>query len=399
MKHFVKRLSALFMAMILVMGVSVIAFAADASVTFRSLAEGFEFQPGSRYTATDLFDHFKNVMPGDKLTESIKIKNTAVDCDFIRLYLRTAVHDEHAEAMQDFLSKLTMRIYNGAELIYESSPDQAAALANNVFLATLHSGESCNLKVELDVPIELDNKYANRIGEVDWIFLAEGIENEKLTVHKVWDDNGYPDRPDSVQVHLLCNGTIHETVELNQDNQWTYTWDGLDDRYQWTVEEEAVSGYESAYKAEGNTVFITNSRDYTPPVNPEPKPEPENLTVKKVWSDEENKNGQRPDCITVTLYNGEQAVDKGILSAGNNWSYTWHNLDGSGDWSVLETGIPKGYTPSYHTKEGVVTITNTASLIQTGQMSWPIPVLGGLGFSFIAVGLFVMSRKRRKNCA
>ena len=108
--------------------------------------------------------------------------------------------------MEDFLSQLTMRIYNGEELIYESSPDEAGALADNVFIGALNPGETSQLRVELDVPAELDNRYANRVGEVDWVFLAEGIEYGKLTVHKVWDDNGDPERPDSVSVNLLRDG-------------------------------------------------------------------------------------------------------------------------------------------------------------------------------------------------
>ena len=31
----------------------------------------------------------------------------------------------------------------------------------------------------LHVPAELDNKYANRVGEVDWLFTVEGFNNEK----------------------------------------------------------------------------------------------------------------------------------------------------------------------------------------------------------------------------
>ena len=128
-------------------------------------------------------------------------------------------------------------------------------------------------------------------------------------------------------------------------------------------------------------------------------PEPVDLTVKKVWSDENNKNGNRPGSVTVTLYNVKEAVEKVTLSAKNNWTYTWEDLDGSGDWSVLETGIPKGYSPSYRTKDGVVTITNTASLIQTGQMNWPIPVLGTLGLLLIACGFIVMTKKRKNERA
>lgn len=423
MKRTFSKISSLLLALIMVFSMSVTAFAADSTITFKGLQEGFEAQPGSEYTDTDLFDNFKDVMPGDQLTETIQIRNEAADCDYIKVYMRAVVHDEngnpltYSEAfentdgkdqanvdgqrdetvatMQDFLKQLTMRIYNGEELIYNSTPDSAGALADNVFLGTLSKGEALSLTVELDVPITMGNEYANRVGEVDWIFLAEGIEYEKLTVHKVWDDNGYPDRPDSVTVHLMKDGISAETVVLNEENQWTYTWDDLDDRYQWSVEEEVPTGYEVSYKSEDNKIFITNHKDYTPPV----PSEPEDLTVKKVWSDENDKRDIRPDSVTVTLYNGDKAVDKVTLGAWNNWTYTWTNLDGDGDWSVLETGIPKGYTPSYRTNGDVVTITNTATLIQTGQLNWPILLLGGLGVLMIGFGIVVIGKKKKSGNA
>lgn len=424
MKRKVNKLASFLLAIIMVFSLSVTAFAADSSITFKGAQEGFDFQPGSEYTATDLFDNFKDVMPGDKLTETIQIVNEATDCDYIKLYMRAIVHDENGNpltysepfeqldgkdqsgenqtpvdgqrdetvaTMQDFLSQLTMRIYNGTELIYNASPDEAGALVNNVLLGTLSKGESLNLKVELDVPIELGNEYANRVGEVDWVFLAECFEYEKLTVHKVWDDNGYPNRPDSVTVHLLRDGKEYEEIKLSEDNQWTYTWDELDDRYDWSVKEDVPAGYDETYKTEDNKVFITNYMDYEPVVPAEPV----DLTVKKVWSDENDKLDIRPDSVTVTLYNGDTAVDKVTLGAWNNWSYTWTDLDGNGDWSVLETGIPKGYTPSYRTNGDVVTITNTATLIQTGQLNWPIPVLGGLGVLMIFFGILIMRKKRK----
>jgi len=45
----------------------------------------------------------------------------------------------------------------------------------------------------------------------------------------------------------------------------------------------------------------------------------------------------------------------------------------------VESSIPKGYVPYYNARYGTVTITNTAMLLQTGQLNWPIPVLCGLG--------------------
>ena len=35
--------------------------AAEPSVTFRGLEEGFKFAPGSEYTATDLFQNFQDI--------------------------------------------------------------------------------------------------------------------------------------------------------------------------------------------------------------------------------------------------------------------------------------------------------------------------------------------------
>lgn len=423
MKRTFRNLSSLLLALVMILSLSVTAFAADSSITFKGAQEGFDFQPGSQYTATDLFDSFKDVMPGDKLTETIQVKNEASDCDYIKLYMRAVVHDENGNpltyselfentdgkdqanvagqrdetvaTMQDFLSQLTMRIYNGTELIYIASPDEAGALVNNVLLGTLSKGESLNLKVELDVPIELGNEYANRVGEVDWVFLAECFEYEKLTVHKVWDDNGYPNRPDSVTVHLLRDGEKHEEIVLNADNQWTYTWDELDDRYSWSVEEDVPVGYEATYKTEDTTVFITNYMDYEPVIPADPV----ELTVQKVWSDDNDKRDIRPDSVTVTLYNGGTAIEKVTLGEWNNWTYSWTDLDGNGNWSVLETGIPKGYTPSYRTSGDVVTITNTATLIQTGQMNWPILVLGSLGVLMIFCGVLVMRRKKENGNA
>jgi len=425
MKRTFINLASLLLALMMLLSLRITAVAADSSITFKGAQEGFGFLPGSEYTVTDLFDNFKDIMPGDKLRESIQVKNEASDCDYIKLYIRAVVHDESGNpltysepfeqldgkdqsgenqtsvdgqrdetvaTMQDFLSQLTMRIYNGDDLIYDASPEEVGALVNNVLLGTLSKGESLNLKVELDVPIELGNEYANRVGEVDWVFLAECFEYEKLTVHKVWDDNGYPDRPDRVHIHLLCDDKEHEKIELNSNNQWTYTWDDLDDRYDWSVKEDVPSGYEATYRTEDNTIFITNHRDYDPPTDPAPV----DLTVKKVWSDQDNKRDIRPDYVTVTLYNGDKVVDKVALGAWNMWTYQWTQLDGNGDWSVLETGIPRGYLPSYSVNGDVVTIINTATLIQTGQLNWPILMLGSLGMLMIFCGILVI-RKKKEN--
>jgi len=46
-------------------------------------------------------------------------------------------------------------------------------MAENVLIGAFRYGAGAELKVVLDIPKDLDNKYANRTGEVDWIFTVE----------------------------------------------------------------------------------------------------------------------------------------------------------------------------------------------------------------------------------
>lgn len=417
MKRFMRVLFCLTLAAVVLAGSAASAFAAESSVTYLGRTKGFQFQPGSSYTDTDMFDNFKGVMPGDTRTETITITNKATDCDYIKLYLRAEAHDEKdnplspgvadtgetAATMTEFLAQLSMKVYNGTQLIYSASPDELGGLNQNVLLGTFRKEESAKLTVELEVPRSLDSRFAGRTGEVDWVFTAEAYDDPTppnpdysyLTVKKIWEDGGSKNRPSSVTVNLLKDGKFSEKVVLNAANQWTYTWSRLDTDYDWTVEEAKVpSGYKVSYKTVGNITFITNSN------GKEPQPgTPEDLTVVKKWEGDSKNLKKRPDSIKVTLYDGDTAIESVWLSESNNWRHTWSDLDGSGNWSVVEAHIPSGYTPTYSEKNGVVTITNTAILIQTGQLNWPIFLLGGLGAAMILVGLLLMRKQRKDDYA
>ena len=405
MKHIAKKSISFILMLLLVMSFATTAFAADSSITFTGFSSGFEFQPGSEYTETDLFGSFKNVMPGDTVTETITFTNSATDCDFVNLYMRAEAHDETdnplspkvaeketVATMTEFLSKLSMKVWNGTELIYEASPDELDGLKTNRLLGTFRTGETATLKVELTVPIDLGNEYANRVGEVDWIFHVEAYNESQLSVRKVWSDGNANHANDSITVNLLKDGKVESSQELNAANGWAYTFDKLVEGHVWTVEEARVpSGYTVSYKTEGNTTIITNTKDTPTP----PPREPLDITVRKVWSNDNLK--ERPDSVTVTLYNGDVAYDSVRLGAWNNWSYSWKDLNAYGNWQVIETNIPRGYTPYYSVNNGVVTITNSRTLIQTGQLNWPIWVLGGAGLVLILGGAVVLGKKKRKN--
>lgn len=412
MKKSFKAITSLVLMLLVVMSMSVTAFAASPSITFEGFSKGFDFQPGSEYTETDLFGSFKNVMPGDTVTETITFTNSATDCDFVNLYMGAEAHDETANplspkvaeketvaTMTEFLSKLSMKVWNGTELIYDASPDQLDGLKSNKLLGTFRTGETATLKVELSVPIELDNKYANRVGEVDWIFHVEAYNESQLSVRKVWSDGNANHANDSIKVNLLKDGKVESSQELNAANGWAYTFDRLLEGHAWTVEEaEVPAGYTVSYNTVGTLTTITNTKKTPPKPDPDPDPSyPLDVVVRKVWSSDDGKD--RPDSVTVTLYNGDVPYETVRLGAWNNWTYTWKDLSAYGNWQVIESNIPKGYVPSYSVSGNVVTITNTRSLIQTGQLNWPIWVLGGAGLVLVSLGGAILVKKKRENNA
>ena len=190
MKRTLRTLSALLLALVLL---AVPVLAADSSVTYQGGAEKFVFLPGSEYTDSDLFDGFKGAMPGDTLTETVTVKNEQKGCDKVKIYLRAVPHGadnalseavaeiETVATMEDFLSQLTMTVKQGDKVLFEATPAELGGLAENVLLGTFKYGETAELTVELSVPMELGNEYANRAGEVDWVFTAEEINDPKTT--------------------------------------------------------------------------------------------------------------------------------------------------------------------------------------------------------------------------
>ena len=187
MKKTLKTISALALTLLLLLGMGATAFA-ESKVSYEGGAEKFVFLPGSEYTETDLFENFKGVMPGDVITQEITVQNNYTKAEKVNIYLRAVVHDEQGNplseevartedlvSMQDFLSQLTMTVKQGDKVLFSASPDELDGLKENVLLGAFPGKSYTKLVVELSVPIELGNEYANRVGEVDWVFTAEEV--------------------------------------------------------------------------------------------------------------------------------------------------------------------------------------------------------------------------------
>ncbi len=89
-------------------------------------------------------------------------------------------------------------------------------------------------------------------GDLEFTIVNERIINDvEITVTKTWV-NGEKDKkvtfPTSVKVTLYQDGKKYDTVTLRASNDWEYTWTGLTDEHEWTIEEKVPSGYIDTYK-------------------------------------------------------------------------------------------------------------------------------------------------------
>lgn len=146
------------------------------------------------------------------------------------------------------------------------------------------------------------------------------------------------------------------------------------------------------------TIPGMNADGYVYEVNASPKTEVARLTsitIKKVWNTDAST--EAADRVTVQLLRNGNVVKTATLNAQNNWQITYTGMPESDAYSIQEIHVPKGFTATYSKTGYVFTVTNTAALIQTGQLIWPIPVLAVGGMLLIAVGITLLQKKRKTN--
>ncbi|MDI9490557.1 MAG: Cna B-type domain-containing protein [Bacillota bacterium] len=170
-----------------------------------------------------------------------------------------------------------------------------------------------------------------------------------IPVSKIWDDQGNQDgkRPYFIVVKLFADGVdTGETLNLYNNNGWSGTFSGLLEnkngiKIVYTISEVEVAEYESETLFDPQTggYIITNS--YTP--------ETIEISGTKIWNDEENQDGKRPDRIIIRLHADGIEIDSVEITAEDDWIWSFANLPKYHQgieitYSITEDAIPEYFT-------------------------------------------------------
>ena len=181
-----------------------------------------------------------------------------------------------------------------------------------------------------------------------------------LSGTKVWKDNNNQDgkRTRSVKVQILKNDKeVVQEIEVSEATGWKFESKALPkyengQEIKYTVKEVAVASYET---------IITSEKDGKYTITNKHTPLKTTVKGKKIWKDEDNKDGIRPSSVTVKLLaDGKETGQTATVSETNGWTYEFTGLDRYQEgkeiaYTVEEVNVPDGYTASV---EGY-NITNT----------------------------------------
>ena len=228
-------------------------------------------------------------------------------------------------------------------------------------LPTHADGEEIAYSVEEDLSEELKDIYTSKVEGYN-ITNTHQVEKTEVKVTKVWKDTDNQDnkRTASVTINLLANDeATGKSVELNEANGWTYTFENLDkfskgEEIEYTVEEDTVpTGYTVAVTGDAATGYtVTNTHDI----------DTTKAEGAKTWKDNDDQDGKRPELITVRLLADDVEIDSATVTADNGWNWSFENLPvnkaGEVGQAIVYT-ITEDEVEGYTAKADGYNITNT----------------------------------------
>lgn len=210
--------------------------------------------------------------------------------------------------------------------------------------------------------------YTTTIEKTDtgYVFTNTHIpETVTVTVDKVWEDGENQDglRPDSIDVILTGSDGNTYNATISEKDNWTYIFANLPKYFndgtlvEYSLQEVETDGYAGTVTKGTDGYTFTIKNDHTPAVV--------DIPVTKVWNDDEDRDGLRPNSIHVTLTGSDGSTYKKDLEKDSGYSTIFTSLPKyhNGElisYSLAETPV-EGYETDIQAAESGYgfTITNT----------------------------------------
>lgn len=132
----------------------------------------------------NFFHNIKRAMPGDYFRDEILLYNTTKK--EAELFFRTSL-TEMTDLQRDLLEKIHLGIEMNGEKLYDGNL-LSKELETEISMGNYAPGEKGTLQFEIEVPKELNNAYALREADVNWIFTVREDEAEALAGNR--DNDG-----------------------------------------------------------------------------------------------------------------------------------------------------------------------------------------------------------------
>ncbi|MBR1711050.1 MAG: Cna B-type domain-containing protein [Clostridia bacterium] len=180
-----------------------------------------------------------------------------------------------------------------------------------------------------------------------------------VPVIKVWNDNNSSYRPESVTIQISATNDSSKKWEaqLNADNNWSYTFTDLPVYHDQTESQKITYTVEELNPPQHYDVSVKGNQQYGFTVTNTLK---EEIRIKKVWDDNNNESGERPNSVTVHLKNaGGEILRSLVLNESNDWSCTIDASTYPEAFSLTEDTVPKYRTAITGSVQDGFTVTNS----------------------------------------
>ena len=170
---------------------------------------------------------------------------------------------------------------------------------------TLEFKYAWKLPEPLDEEAEEDYDPLANTGNLTFEILGPDARTKPMTIHYSDFKNGKFELPD------LQPG-VYTVVERNAETLVKY----------YTLTSNSIAGITVEVKPDG-TAAAKLFNQYAAPPTPEPDAEFVDIPVTKTWNDNNNADGNRPASVTARLYADGVEVDSHVLTAAENWQFTF----------------------------------------------------------------------------